>query len=129
MIGFTWSLNFTTLFLLLDVRENATVVPQKALIIEKGGAHIFVMRKDSTVERRFIELGPEFENDVVVERGLSAGEMIVYEGFHKLAPGMKVRVQDPAKLHILSLFTKLSAKKLPMIPNYQTNEQRERCFY
>jgi membrane fusion protein, multidrug efflux system len=24
--------------------------------------------------------------------------MIVYEGFHKLAPGMKVRVQDPAKL-------------------------------
>ena len=89
---------FTKVKVLLDVRENATVVPQKALIIEKGGAHIFVMRKDSTVERRFIELGPEFENDVVVERGLSAGEMIVYEGFHKLAPGMKVRVQDPAKL-------------------------------
>ena len=89
---------FTKVKVLLDVRENATVVPQKALIIEKGGAHIFVMRKDSTVERRFIELGPEFENDVVVERGLSAGEMIVYEGFHKLAPGMKVRVQDPANL-------------------------------
>ena len=75
-----------------------TKVKVKALIIEKGGAHIFVMRKDSTVERRFIELGPEFQNNVVVERGLSAGEMIVYEGFHKLAPGMKVRVQDPAEL-------------------------------
>ena len=89
---------FTKVKVLLDVRENATVVPQKALIIEKGGAHIFVMRKDSTVERRFIEVGPEFGNDVVVERGLSAGEMIVYEGFHKLTPGMKVRVQDPAQL-------------------------------
>ena len=83
---------FTKVKLLLDVRENATVVPQKALIIEKGGAHIFVVRRDSTVERRFIELGPEFQNDVVVERGLSAGEMIVSEGYHKLTPGMKVRM-------------------------------------
>lgn len=86
---------FTKVKLLLDVRENATVVPQKALIIEKGGAHIFVMRKDSTVERRFIELGPEFQNNIVVERGLSAGEIIVSEGFHKLAPGMKVRIGKP----------------------------------
>lgn len=87
---------FTKVKVLLDVRKNATVVSQKALIIEKGGAHIFVMRKDSTVERRFIELGPEFQNNVVVERGLSAGEIIVSEGFHKLTPGMKVRIGKPA---------------------------------
>lgn len=87
---------FTKVKVLLDVRKNATVVPQKALIIEKGGAHIFVMRKDSTVERRFIELGPEFQNNVVVERGLSAGEIIVSDGFHKLTPGMKVRIGKPA---------------------------------
>ncbi len=82
---------FTKVKALLDVRENATVVPQKALIIEKGGAYIFVMRKDSTVERRFIELGPEFGNDVVVERGLVPHEQIVTEGYHKLMPGMRVR--------------------------------------
>lgn len=85
---------FTKVRLLLDVREHATVVPQKALIIEKGGAHIFVMRKDSTVERRFIELGPEFGNDVVVERGLIPGELIVSEGYHKLTPGAKVKVAE-----------------------------------
>ena len=56
---------FTKVHALLDVRENATVVPQKALIIEKGGAYVFVMRRDSTAERRFIELGPEFGNKVV----------------------------------------------------------------
>lgn len=85
---------FTKVRLLLDVREHATVVPQKALIIEKGGAHIFVMRKDSTVERRFIELGPEFGNNVVVERGLIPGELIVSEGYHKLTPGAKVKVAE-----------------------------------
>ena len=83
---------FTKVKALLDVREKATVVPQKALIIEKGGAYVFVMRKDSTVERRFIELGPEFGNHVVVERGLVPNEQLVSEGYHKLTPGMKVHV-------------------------------------
>ena len=85
---------FTKVKLLLDVRENATVVPLKSVIIEKGGAYVFVMRRDSTVERRFIELGPEFQNQVVVERGLVPGETIVVEGYHKLSPGMKVKVNN-----------------------------------
>ena len=88
---------FTKVTLLLDVRENATVVPQKSLIIEKGGAYVFVMRRDSTVEKRFIELGPEFQNNMVVERGLAPGEMIVTEGYHKLTPGLKVRVGEAPK--------------------------------
>lgn len=85
---------FTKVKLLLDVRPNATVVPQKSLILEKGGAFIYVMRKDSTVEKRFIEIGPEFGNNTVVERGLVPGENIVVEGYHKLTPGMKVKVSN-----------------------------------
>lgn len=81
---------FTKVKLLLDVRENANVVPLKSVEIEKGGAYIYVLRSDATVERRFIEIGPEINNNVVVERGLSAGEFIVTEGYHKLNPGDKV---------------------------------------
>jgi membrane fusion protein (multidrug efflux system) len=81
---------FTKVKLLLDVRENANVVPLKSVEIEKGGAYIYVLRSDATVERRFIEIGPEINNNVVVERGLSAGEFIVTEGYHKLNPGNKV---------------------------------------
>lgn len=93
---------FTKVKLLLDVRENAIVVPGKAVILEKGGAYIFVMRKDSTVEKRFIELGPEIENKMVVERGLATGEKIVVEGYHKLIPGMKVKpVTDADKPRII----------------------------
>lgn len=89
---------FTKVKLLLDVRENATVVPTKAIIMEKGGAYIYVLRqRDSTVEKRFIELGPEFGNNVVVERGLEPGELIVDEGYHKLSAGAKVRVAEDTK--------------------------------
>ena len=81
---------FTKVRLLLDVREDAVVVPSKAVVIEKGGAYIFVVRPDSIVEKRFIETGPEIGQNIVVERGLVSGEDIVVEGYHKLQHGMKV---------------------------------------
>lgn len=82
---------FTQVRLLLDVRENAVVVPSKALVVEKGGAYVFVVRPDSVVERRFVEIGPEWQNSTVVERGLARDELLVVEGYHKLQHGMRVQ--------------------------------------
>lgn len=80
----------TKVKVLLDVREKAVEVPTKALVVEKNGAYIYVVRPDSVVEKRFIETGPEVDNNTIVERGLAKGENIVVEGFHKLNHGMKV---------------------------------------
>jgi len=82
---------FTKVKVLMDVRQDAIAVPAKALAIEKGGAYIYVVQADSTVERRYVETGPEFDNNVIVERGLAKDEDIVVEGYHKLRHGMKVR--------------------------------------
>ena len=91
----------TKVRLLLDVREDATVVPTKSVVIEKGGAYVFVIRPDSIAERRMIELGPEVDNRVIVERGVVPGEKIVVEGFHKLTHGDKVDpVPAPAKSRV-----------------------------
>ncbi|MDO4755776.1 MAG: efflux RND transporter periplasmic adaptor subunit, partial [Parabacteroides sp.] len=57
----------TKVKLLMDVHENAIVLPTKALVIEKGGAYVYVVLRDSIVEKRFIELGPEVGNNIVVE--------------------------------------------------------------
>lgn len=81
---------FTRVKVLLDVREKAIVVPSRALVVEKGGSFVYVMRRDNIVEKRFIETGPEVPNGVIVERGLAEGEIIVVEGYHKLSPGMRV---------------------------------------
>ena len=75
---------FTQVRLLLDVHENAVVVPSKALLIEKGGAYIFVVRQDNIVEKRLVVTGPEIAgNRTVVERGLVSDERIVVEGYHR----------------------------------------------
>ena len=88
---------FTRVKMLLDVREGAVVAPSRALEIEKGGAYIYVVRPDSVVERRFVEVGPELENMTVIERGLVRGEQIVTEGYHKLTHGMKVKPVRPVR--------------------------------
>lgn len=81
---------FTRVKLLLDVRERSIVVPRKALSIEKGGAFIYVIRRDNTAEKRFVQTGPEIGNKIVVERGLGENERVVIEGYHKLVPGVEV---------------------------------------
>lgn len=89
---------FTKVKVLLDVRENAVEVPVKAMVIEKGGAYVYVVRPDSIVEKRFIEIGPETGNSIVVERGLEKGEKIVTEGYHKLSHGVKVNPVQPVRV-------------------------------
>ncbi|NMA74215.1 MAG: efflux RND transporter periplasmic adaptor subunit [Bacteroidales bacterium] len=82
---------FTRVKLLVDVLENAVVVPRKALMIEKGGASVYVVGPDSIVEKRIIEIGPEQNNLVVVGNNvLKPNERIVVEGYQKLVPRQKV---------------------------------------
>lgn len=83
---------FTRVKLLLDVRERSIVVPRKAISIEKGGAFIFIIRRDGVAEKRFVQTGPEIGNNMVIERGLGENELVVIEGYHKLVPGEKVQV-------------------------------------
>lgn len=82
---------FTNVRVLLDVRENAVAVPTKAITIEKSGSFIYVVKADASVEKRFIQTGPEVENATIVERGLNPNEIIVVEGQHKLSHGTKVQ--------------------------------------
>ncbi len=88
---------FTKVKVLLDLRRNAVEIPSKAIVIEKGGAYVYVVRPDSIVEKRFIETGPELNNRTIVERGLGKGEKIVIEGYHKLTHSMKVNPIEATK--------------------------------
>jgi multidrug efflux system membrane fusion protein len=45
------------------------------------------------VENRLITTGLTYQNETVVEKGLSAGETVVTDGQLRLAPKMKVTVK------------------------------------
>ncbi|MBS2099696.1 efflux RND transporter periplasmic adaptor subunit [Carboxylicivirga linearis] len=86
---------FTRVKVLLNVIENAVLIPKKSIIIEKGGEFVFVMRSDSIVEKRFIQTGDELKSSVVVNRGLLSWEKVVTEGLQKLQHGIKIIPTTP----------------------------------
>ena len=69
-------------------------VPPSAVMQDSEGACVWVVGKDGKAEKRRIARGRLSGDLQFVESGLSAGERIVTDGTHKVAPGDTV---TPAK--------------------------------
>lgn len=70
----------------LNERKNVIAIPQDALVDNS----VFVVKSDSTTERRPIRLGLVGDEMVEVEQGLSENELVVVLGQQRLAGGEKV---------------------------------------
>jgi membrane fusion protein, multidrug efflux system len=66
------------------------VIPQAALIADQQGTYVFVVDDGKATVRR-IKVGQESGTGVVVESGLSAGDLVIVEGLQSLRPGTAVR--------------------------------------
>ena len=73
-----------------DVQKGALVVPQRALIDLQGRKQLAVVGAEDKVEIRNVELGPTWQNLVVVLKGVSAGERVIVEGTQKARAGTVV---------------------------------------
>ena len=89
-----WPGEFVRVSLRLSTQANALVVPNQAVQTGQNGTFVYVVKADQTVEPRPVTTGARVDQDLVVNKGLAAGEMIVLEGQLRLAPGMKVRYGD-----------------------------------
>jgi multidrug efflux system membrane fusion protein len=76
-----------------EVHDGLTV---SSRVIQRGpkGFFAFVIKPDSTVEARPIETGPEDRGQVLVTKGLSAGEHVVTDGQLRLQPGTLVQATE-----------------------------------
>lgn len=54
---------------------------------------VYVVNSSNVVEAREVKTGPMTGNDIVIESGLDAGEMVIVEGLQKVRPGMTVNPQ------------------------------------
>lgn len=71
-------------------KENAMLIPMRAVRTNQEGPYIFAVKEDNTVEIRAIKLGPEEKGQVVVEEGLEGANKVVVEGQLRLFPGSKI---------------------------------------
>lgn len=73
-----------------SVKEEALLVPQRAVTELQGTYQVAVIGPDNTVGIRPVKLSEKSGSLWVVEDGLKAGESIVAEGTLKVRPGMTV---------------------------------------
>jgi membrane fusion protein (multidrug efflux system) len=74
-------------------KENAILVPQRAIQELQGAKTVMVVDKDNKVVVRTIKLGDKVDKDVIVLDGLNAGERVIVEGMQKVRPGGQVNPQ------------------------------------
>lgn len=88
-----WPGQFVNVLLTMDVRQNAIVVPTRAVQTGQQGEFVYLVKQDSTVELRPVTAGVAREGITVVEKGLNPGDTVVTDGQMRLAPGGKVAVK------------------------------------
>jgi multidrug efflux system membrane fusion protein len=88
-----WPGRFVRLRLILSVIRGAVLVPAEAPQLSAQGTFVYVISADSTAELRQVTLGQRQGGQVVVAKGLKAGERVVVTGQLAVTPGGKVRIE------------------------------------
>ena len=101
----------------VGTRENALLVPQRAVNEIQGKYQLSVVSKDDIVDVRSVEVGETVESDWIITKGIDAGERVVIEGIQKVRTGMKVKPitqgADKAKKNTAATAPGSSGSSLP----------------
>jgi len=90
-----WPGEFVNARLRLSMRNGVVTVPQRAVMQGAQGYYAFVVKPDSTAERRVIQVVAQQDGLAVVSQGIALGEKIVVDGQYRLTNGSRVRVDQP----------------------------------
>jgi multidrug efflux system membrane fusion protein len=87
-----WPGQYVQTILTLNTLHNATMVPSQAVQSSQSGDFVFVVKPDSSVQKRPIVTGLSLRGMTVIESGVAPGETVVTDGQLRLAEGSKVTI-------------------------------------
>jgi len=82
---------FVKIRFVLDIEEEALLVPAEAVIPELSGYKVFVVGADGTAEQRIIEIGTRTDTQVQVISGLNEGDLVLTSGVMQVRQGMPIK--------------------------------------
>lgn len=82
---------FANLDLTLQVRDNAIVIPESALVLTQDKTSVWVIGEGEVVQARPVTVGLRMAGNVEITYGLADGERVVVEGVQKVMPGARVQ--------------------------------------
>lgn len=91
-----WPGQFVNIRLILTTSKDAVLVPNQATQISQQGPFVYVVKNDKTADLRQVTLGQRQGNDVVIAKGVAAGEEVIVTGQLQVQPGGPLRMEAPA---------------------------------
>lgn len=85
-----WPGQFVDVDLVLATREDAVVVPVRALQLGQDGDFVYLVQEDGTARQQPVTVGARVGDEVVIEQGVSPADRVVTDGQLRLFPGAKV---------------------------------------
>jgi membrane fusion protein, multidrug efflux system len=89
-----WPGQFVRVILKLGTKQDALIVPSEAVQSGQDGSFVFVVKKDKRVESRSVIPGMRVDGQMVIDKGLEAGEIVVTEGQLRLAADSVVKIRN-----------------------------------
>jgi len=88
--GFLWPGLYVQVALITGEEPGAVVIPASAVTKGPKGDLVFVVKDDKTAELRAVQVRRMVGNEVVLDSGVSSGEIVVTDGLNKLKDGAAV---------------------------------------
>ena len=82
---------FVKIRFILEVTEDALMVPAESVIPELEGYKVFIATADGKVEQKRIEIGTRTESHVQVLSGLNEGDLVLTTGVMQARQGMSIQ--------------------------------------
>jgi membrane fusion protein (multidrug efflux system) len=76
-----------------QVLQNAVVIPQRAVSELQGMNQVYVVGTDHVAHVHTVQLGPQIGQNIVIDKGINAGDVVVTEGNDKVKDGTRVAPQ------------------------------------
>jgi membrane fusion protein (multidrug efflux system) len=77
--------------------QQALVIPQQALQADQAGLFVLVVDGEDKVQVRRVEIGAKLEAEIVVAKGLTAGDRVIVEGAQKVRPQQVVQAAEATR--------------------------------
>jgi multidrug efflux system membrane fusion protein len=89
-----WPGQFVNVTLTLTEMPDAVVVPTMAIQVSQEGQYVFVVQKNNIVQARPIVSNYSYNHESIIEKGVSAGEIVITDGQLQLVDGSKVEFKN-----------------------------------
>lgn len=87
-----WPGQFVNVRLRLSTRQDATVIPTRAVQAGQNGEYVYVVNSNQTVDQRSVTVAFSNDAEAVIDAGLDVGETVVTDGQLRLRSGVRVQV-------------------------------------